>query len=374
MYRWLLIAAVVLVAQDYGAPAQAQGLLDRVQVVQTSNKSEIVARRYRGDGDGVFETGEPVLATGTYTTTDGGGEDSIVIRPGNVPANPPIASLSALNFALTDTCSQPPQPVRFYVGRQKGTGIFSCQDRTTSDQRRINRIMADGGSAERMSITFCFTDGCDEKITGAQILLDDGNGTPRIVFLYPTNGGALVQPPPGRQTPIVVNPGGSNSPGIVATFSGGRSTITIAPEVFADWPAFNGFQIGSGSANLQFTFRLADVAMASTAPPRSPDFVDFGCRIDLTQADVPASFQEVVSATNSAKFCPDNNNDALALTCSRQITGLPADEDAATLNTVCKISVLQCGMGGESVRVAQDVKISIDQNGVVTLDCEWTPP
>ena len=84
-----------------------------------------------------------------------------------------------------------------------------------------------------------------------------------------------------------MNPGGANPPGITATLTSGKATIDLSDEALAGLPAFNGFQIGAGSENARFTFRLADMTFARA----QPDFVGFGCRIDLTQTNIARRIQ-----------------------------------------------------------------------------------
>ena len=117
----------------------------------------------------------------------------------------------------------------------------------------------------------------------------------------------------------MVNPDGANPPGITATLTSGKATIDLSDEALAGLPAFEGFQIGAGSENARFTFRLAEMTFAQPLP----DFVGFGCRIDLRVTTVGAAFKFVLPASSSGKFCPDNNGGKVKLIALRAVALQP---------------------------------------------------
>ena len=105
----------------------------------------------------------------------------------------------------------------------------------------------------------------------------------------------------------------------------------------------------------------------------TPDFVDFGCQIDLTQTEIDPPFNTILSAVGSEKFCPQNNGGVLKLGCSGSLPGYEA-EGTVTLGSgvVCRISGSQCGLPGEFL--ASVKSISIGPGGFTQLNCEATPP
>jgi hypothetical protein len=105
-----------------------------------------------------------------------------------------------------------------------------------------------------------------------------------------------------------------------------------------------------------------------------PDFVGFGCQIDLTQTSIAPAFGTILSATGSEKFCPQSNGGVLKLGCSGNLPGYSAESTVvfAGSSVVCRISGSQCGLSGE---FAASVKsISVGPGGFTRLDCEATPP
>ena len=250
---------------------------------------------------------------------------------------------------------------RFNVDQGEAIGITSLADGNTASKKRINGGTEAVGSTERMSLTFnCGNAACGPSITSARLILNCMDGSDRTVLLYPTNGGAVL---PGG--PIVINPGGTNVTGITATFSGGNSTIDLTEVALANLPRFDGFQIGGGSVNARFTFRLADV----TFGPVEADFVDFGCRIDLAQAGLSQPFNVTLPANSSEKFCPQTNDGVLKLGCSGKI---PSYNGAVIVadDIVCRISGTQCGLDREFV--ASERSIEVLSDGTANLECEAT--
>jgi hypothetical protein len=214
-----------------------------------------------------------------------------------------------------------------------------------------------------MSLTFnCTTAACGSSITSARLILNRIDGSDRTVLLYPTIGGKIV--PGGR---IVINPGGTNIPGVTATFSGSNLTIDLTEVALAKVPRFDGFQIGGGSANSRFTFRLADVTFA----PDEPDFVDFGCRIDLAQTNVPDGFKFTLPASSSEKFCPQNNSGVLNLGCSGTIPSYTGGMVTSVDSVVCRTSGAQCGIDREFEANVKSI-IEVLADGTANLECEAT--
>ena len=270
-----------------------------------------------------------------------------------------------------------PQPrPRFYVDSQKGTGILSQLDNSAADRRRITWLNADGSSAERMGITFCYTDGCERANHRCPHCAGRRQRHTAYCSLYPTNNGTLVNP---SAAPIVANPGGTNPAGITATYSGGTATILISSAYLDQWgqanlagAPFNGFQIGVGSANLQFTFRSADVSMVARRrrPPRISSISAAG-----------SISRRLAFPRNSRRSCrrparPSSvprTTTALSLPAAARSTG--RREDAADSSaTRSSAGFRVCSAARTGSPTAQTRKISIDQNGIVTLTCEYTPP
>jgi hypothetical protein len=270
-------------------------------------------------------------------------------------------TVCAYDYPGTQAC--PPSQLspilpRFNVDQGEAVGITSAADGNSAFKKRINGFTAADGSTERMSLTFnCTQTACGSSITTARLVLNRIDGSSRTVLLYPTRGGTIVD------GPLVVNPGGTNGPGITATFSGGSSTIDLSEAALADLPPFDGFQIGGGSANTRFTFRLADV----TFGPDEADFVDFGCRIDLAQADVDDPFKFTLAATSSEKFCPQNNDGVLKLNCSGKIPGYKGRAVTSTDGVECRISGSQCGY--DMIFEADVESIDVKADGTADLAC-----
>ena len=152
------------------------------------------------------------------------------------------------------------------------------------------------------------------------------------------------------------------------SLSSGRATVNLGAEVFANLPPVMGFQIGAGSANARFTFRQADMAFAQP----QPDFVDFGCRIDLAQTNVGDNFKTILAASSSEKFCPANNDGKLKLGCSGTIPDYSGDAASALQGATCLISGSQCGI--DAVLEAEVISIEVAAGtGAVELECETAP-
>ena len=358
MRRLLLAAGLLLVGFDAAATNPPAGGAN-VRFEQLPSSLKLVATIYRNDGDRVIETGE-VLATQTYTPPQDGG----------IPLKKfTIVTVCAYDFPSVQACLSSqvaPTLPRFNVNKPDGIGIRSVADGTTTRNKRINGVTTTGASSERMSLQFNCTDAlCGSKITSARLVLNYIDGTPRTVFLYPMLNGVVAA------NPIVIKPGGTMCSGIPATFSGGNSTINLTAAALASLPPFNGFQLGSGSANLKFTFRSADV----TFGPDQPDFVNFGCRIDLAQTNVSPAFQLVLRAGASEKFCPPASSNVLKLRCAGRIpdyTGGTVSCDQSSTNPACIVECLvagsQCGIEGVLPAVVRSIAIAPD--GTASLVCE----
>ena len=105
----------------------------------------------------------------------------------------------------------------------------------------------------------------------------------------------------------------------------------------------------------------------------TPDFVDFGCRIDLAQTSVAPEFQFTLPASSSEKFCPSDTSNLVKLGCSGTIPGYSAEGTITeTTGVTCLVSGSQCGLAG--VYTADVKSIVIDPSGNVTLSCEALPP
>ena len=98
------------------------------------------------------------------------------------------------------------------------------------------------------------------------------------------------------------------------------------------------------------------------------DFVDFACRIDLTQSDVAEPFQFVLPASSSEKFCPTAATPVLKLTCTGTIPSYTGGPVSSSDGVVCKISGSQCGIN--AVLTANVKSIEITNSGVAKLECE----
>lgn len=348
MLRGLIAAGILL--SGFGAAAQES---TNVQFEQRPNSLIIRAKLYKDDGDRLVETGELVTEQ-TYVATQGNG----------IPVNAlTLATVCALDYPGVTTCPAvqlAPALPRFFVDKVEGIGVFTITD-DSANRRRINRRTG-SESAERMSLTFNCTDAsCGPSITSGRIVLNKLTGTSPTVFLYTTLGGTVVG------TRITVVPGGTNPAGITATkTSGGTVVINLSPAALEGRPAFDGFQIGTGNASTRFTFRLADMSFAQP----QPDFVDFGCRIDLAQSDVPDGFKVTLPATSSEKFCPDGNEGVLKLGCSGTIPDYTGGAVTSTAGVVCRISGSQCGLDG--VFDADVKSIDVTAGGLATLTCEAT--
>ena len=360
--RWALAAGVLL--SGFGAAAQDGGGAN-VRFEQLANSLTIRAKIYKNDGDRNIETGE-ILAEQTFTATQGGGIPITQLTFS-------IVTVCALDFlgppSVTSCPAYDAGPVdlpRFFVDKSEAIGIKSVADGTTASQKRINRLIPSttpAASAERMQLIFNCTNAlCGPSITSGRLILNRVDGTPRTIFLYPI----LVAG--GVGAPIMVNPGGANPPGITATLTSGKATIDLSDEALAGLPAFNGFQIGAGSENARFTFRLADMTFARA----QPDFVGFGCRIDLTQTNIPVAFKLVLPATSSEKFCPASNGGVLKLNCSGQLPPDPPYTGGAidTSTIECLISGSQCGRDEVFPATVKSIKVSAA--GFAELACEAT--
>jgi hypothetical protein len=344
-----LIAAGILLA-GFGAAAQES---TNVQFEQRPNSLVIRAKIYKDDGDRVVETGE-LIAEEKYFATQGNGIPVTAFT---------LVTVCALDFPVATTCAASqlsPTLPRFFVDKAEGIGINSASD-DSANRRRINRRTG-SESAERMSLTFNCTDAsCGPSITSGRIILNKLTGTSPTVFLYTTLGGTVV----GSR--ITVAPGGANPAGITATrSSSGTVVINLSPVALEGRPAFDGFQIGTGNASTRFTFRFADMSFAQP----QPDFVDFGCRIDLAQTGVPDGFKFTLPATSSEKFCPDGNDGVLKLGCSGTIPDYTGGAVTSAAGVVCRISGSQCGLDG--VFDADVKSIDVTAGGLATLACEAT--
>ena len=328
LIRWALAAGVLL--SGFAAAAQDGGGAN-VRFEQLPSSLTIRAKIYKNDGDRNVETGE-ILAEQSYTATRAAGS-----RSAHSTSSPSARStFPARVTACTGTGLSPGLP-RFFVDNSTAIGIKSAADGTTANEKRINGLIPSTtpvASSERMQLTFNCTNAlCGPVITSGHLILNQVDGTPRTILLYPTLGAAVVAPP------LVINPGGTNPPGVTATFSGGKATVELSAAAIAALPAINGFQIGAGSANTRFTFREADMTFAQP----QPDFVGFGCRIDLAQTTVGEAFKFVLPASSSQKFCPDASSNVLKLSCSGTIPNYVGGAVTATDEVECLISRSQCG-------------------------------
>jgi hypothetical protein len=112
------------------------------------------------------------------------------------------------------------------------------------------------------------------------------------------------------------------------------------------------------------------LVVRGTSEEPTPDFVDFGCRIDLAQTDVAPAFQFTLPASSSEKFCPQNNGGTLRLSCSGTIPdydGPPVSGNDES-GVVCRISGSQCGL--DDVFTADVSSIEVNDDGFAELTCE----
>lgn len=121
------------------------------------------------------------------------------------------------------------------------------------------------------------------------------------------------------------------------------------------------------------------LAVRGTPVEPQPDFVDFGCQIDLTQTGVDNAFKTILSATASEKFCPPaNSGGVLKLGCSGIIPNYTGGAVVSSESVVCKISGSQCKRPGNWTATVKSISISagdeVTPRGFTRLECEATLP
>ena len=89
-----------------------------------------------------------------------------------------------------------------------------------------------------------------------------------------------------------------------------------------------------------------------------PDFVGFGCRIDLRPTSVGAAFKFVLPASSSQKFCPDASSNVLKLSCSGTIPNYVGGAVTATDEVECLISRSQCGDDDVVTATVESIEIT----------------
>jgi len=152
----------------------------------------------------------------------------------------------------------------------------------------------------------------------------------------------------------------------------GDSLLTPA-EAAAPTTAVGASFVGSGGTyRLIYSSALGLPEVLILSGTQQPDFVDFGCQIDLAQTGVAPAFKTVLSAVGSEKFCPATNGGVLKLGCSGTIPNYTGDPVVSTTGVVCRISGSQCGLPGEFVATVKS--ISVATGGFTELSCEAILP
>ena len=246
----------------------------------------------------------------------------------NDPAVATLNCVGALNFAVPRT---PPQENDSTIGGflESGAGSATCQVESSIEGYE-DLTLSQGGYAISSVFDITFTAG---NIPDGLLRHDDGVG------LYA--GGILITPGATAPTTVAETPFDSEA--------GSLRLIYVA---------------ANGNPSI--------LALRGTPEEPQPDFVDFGCQIDLTQTDISPPFNTILSAVGSEKFCPQNNGGVLKLGCSGTLPGYEA-EGTTTFSggVVCRISGSQCGLPG--VYEASVKSISVGPTGFTQLDCEATP-
>ena len=290
----------------------------------------------------------PPLLGGTFLISihngsgggNGGSLNSQALDSNPLLETPPIATLrcfGALDFGVPRT---PPQENDTTVGGFLESGATSANCEVLSSAPGYEATtLSQGGYTISTVFDITFT---ERAIPDGLIRHDDGIG------LYVD--GTLITPGATGPTPAVNTPFDSRLESIPDSSLRDYRLIYVAangnPSILRVW---------------------------GTPAEPAPDFVDFGCRIDLAQTSVAPEFQFTLPASSSEKFCPGDTSNVIRLGCSGTIPGYSAEGTITdSAGVTCLVSGSQCGLAG--VYEASVKSIEIDPSGNVTLSCEALPP